>query len=166
MGSPGKNILGSLAFMKYPSGGLNKILLEKWLQCGGYIYHRLPYHSNSFFQRGTLKPSFFTRPTHTVLNPNIWVPIQCGCTDMHIQFPIQNFTLCVRVRYAWDVWIQKKPLYACVRDRASTNISSATRKRMTFVNTTAIAYYQNHEAPADFLSVYNLVCSPMRSMSL
>ena len=35
---------------------------------------------------------------------------------------------------------------------------------MTLVNTTAIAYDHNYEAPADFLSVYSLVCSPMRSM--
>ena len=52
-------------------------------------YHN--YHSNSFSQRVTIKPSFFTRPTHTVLNPNIWVPIQCGRTDMHIQFPDTKF---------------------------------------------------------------------------
>jgi len=38
-----------------------------------------------------------------------------------------------------------------------------TRKRMTFVNTTAIAYRQNHEAPADFLAVCN---SSMDTFSL
>ena len=33
--------------------------------------------------------------------------------------------------------------------------SMATRNVLTFVNTTAIAYRQNHEAPADFLPIYN-----------
>ena len=35
---------------------------------------------------------------------------------------------------------------------------NCARKGMTFVNTTAIAYYQNHEAPADFLPVCNSSC--------
>jgi len=35
---------------------------------------------------------------------------------------------------------------------------SSTRKRMTFVNTTAIACYQNYEAPVDFLPVCNSSC--------
>ena len=46
---------------------------------------------------------------------------------------------------------------SCI-EHISDPTGNTTRKRTTFVNTTAIAYRQNHEAPADFLPVYNSSC--------